>query len=164
MGFGNSGGSVDTSSLGLDTSGYSLDGGLGSYGNTGFENIPVGGLSVDNAGYQTYPSSFLDGISLGDGNSTNWGSLINTLGRLGSGVLGGLADYQTSSKMSNYMPQTRWLGNGLATTQLMNNMANKQLEKNNAYGNALMLSSLFGRGFGRRNDTIDTLPRKISEG
>lgn len=93
----------------------------------------------------------------GYGNS-NWGSIINTLGRLGSGVLGGLADYQSSANQQAYIPYTQWLGNGLAKFSAINNRDNKQQQQNNAYGNALMLASLFGHGFGRNNDTIDPLP------
>lgn len=156
MSFGNGGGSVDTS-------GYSLDGGLGSYGDTGFENVPVGGLSVDNNGYQIYPSTLTDGISLDDyGNSsggrTNVGQIINTLGRLGAGIMGGLGGYESSANQQAYIPYTQWLGNGLAKFSAINNTGNKQQQQNNAYGNALMLASLFGHGFGRNNDTIDPLP------
>ena len=97
------------------------------------------------------------GFNIGN-NSTNWGSIINTLGRLGSGVLGGLADYQSSANQQAYIPYTQWLGNGLAKFSAINNRDNKQQQQNNAYGNALMLSSLFGHGFGRNNDTIDPLP------
>lgn len=148
MSFGNSGG--------YDTSGYSLDGGMGSYSNSGFEDVPLGGLSVDQDGYQIIPDTFDSNGNTSGG--SNWGSIVNTLGRLGTGILGGAADYSTNSSQQNYLPYIQWLGHGLADFGALNNSSNKQQAMNNAYGNTLMLGSLFGKGFGRNNDTISTLP------
>lgn len=154
MSFGNSGG--------YDTSGYSLDGGMGSYSNSGFDVGTVEGLPADEHGYQIFPESFTNGIPQdGYGNSSggrNWGSIINTLGRLGTGILGGAADYSSNQSQQNYLPYIKWLGHGLADFGALNNSANKQQNSSNAYGNTLMLGSLFGKGFGRKNDTISTLP------
>lgn len=85
-------------------------------------------------------SNFLDNIH---GNSGGW---FNTLGRLGTGILGALGDYDSSSNQQAYIPYTQWLGNGLAKFSAINNTANKQNQQNQAYGNTLMLSSLFGPG------------------
>jgi hypothetical protein len=158
MSFGNSGN--------IDNSSYSLDGGLGNFGNTGFESVPVEGFKTDSNGYEIYPDWVTEGISQDDyGNSSggrNWGSLINTLGRLGTGLLGGAADYSANSNQQNYLPYIKWLGHGLADFGALNNASNKQQALNNAYGNTLMLSSLFGRGFGRKRDTIDPLPKDVN--
>ena len=138
MSFGNSGSNIDTS-------GYSFDGGLGSYGNSGFESVPIGALSTDNNGYEVLGNLANSGLLNGDSGALK-GNWFNTLGRLGTGILGALGDYDASSNQQAYIPYTQWLGNGLAKFSAINNTANKQNQQNQAYGNTLMLSSLFGPG------------------
>lgn len=83
------------------------------------------------------------GLNLG---SLPVGNILGTLGRLGSGIGTGVASYQ-SQKQPNYIPYTRWLGNGLATTGYLNNAANKKNQLDQYVGTGNMLSNLFGQGF-----------------
>lgn len=78
--------------------------------------------------------------------SLPWGTIANTLGRLGSGIGAGVSAYQ-AGRQPNYMFKTNWLGNGLAATGLINNTQNKQNQIDQAFGAGNMLSNLFGKGF-----------------
>lgn len=145
MSFGNSniGSGIDVSSGYTDTGFGNFGDSL--YGSTGFESTPVQGLSADNNGYQIL-GNLANSDYLDDSQGGMNGSWFNTLGRLGVGLLGGLGDYQSSSGQQAYIPYTQWLGNGLAKFSAINNTGNKENQKNQAYGNTLMLSSLFGPG------------------
>ena len=129
-------------------------------GGADFSGLDTSWLSGDGIG-----SSIADGASSGGGfnfGSLPIGTIFNTLGRLGSGIGAGVSAYQ-SGQQSNYYPYTRWLGNGLAMTGLLNNMANKQNQLDQAYGSGRALSSMFGNGyslFGNgkyNNDNLGTI-------
>lgn len=157
MSFGNSSGSGDYGAVGNaidsfvnDKDSYSAVGNaINNYVN-GNEDYGAIGNAID---------GYVNGDYGTESGGSNWGSIINTLGRLGTGLLGGAADYSANSSQQNYLPYIKWLGHGLADFGALNNSANKQQATNSAYGNTLMLGSLFGRGFGRNNDTIDPLSR-----
>lgn len=143
FGNGNVSGNIDI------PSGYT-DTGFGNfgdsvYGNTGFENVPIQGLPSDSNGYQVL-DMFKGVLGKNENDGSVKGNWFNTLGRLGTGLLGALGDYDASANQQSYIPYTQWLGNGLAKFSAINNTMNKQQQKNNAYGNTLMLSSLFGPG------------------
>ena len=139
--------------------------GFGLIGNAIDSNIGGSGLDSFSFGGDTGLSlggdylSSADTSSLGGGfnlGSLPWGTIFNTLGRLGAGIGSGVSAYQ-SGNQANYIPITRWAGNGLAYTDILNNMANKQNQLNQAYGSGRALSSLLGQGFSLfGNNNLDT--------
>lgn len=155
MSFGNSS-SGDYGAVGSAIDSYVND--RNSYGAVG---DAINNYVNDTQGYGAIGNAingYVNGDYGAESGGSNWGSIINTLGRLGTGLLGGAADYSSNQSQQNYLPYIKWLGHGLADFGALNNSANKQQASNNAYGNTLMLGSLFGKGFGRKNDTISTLP------
>lgn len=154
MSFGNNGGSYGGSAISDSIANYMNDTpDYGSIGNVvndyiidnGSSNGAIGDAINNYVNSDSYSSDGLSSIlsSIGNGGGRSW---FNTLGRLGTGILGALGDYDSSSNQQSYIPYTQWLGNGLAKFNVINNTANKQQQKNDAYGNTLMLSSLFGPG------------------
>lgn len=118
----------------------------------------LGGLS--NIGSST---SSAGGFNFG---SLPWSTIIGTLGKLGSGIGTGVASYQAGNE-ADYIPYTRWLGNGLAMTGYLNNSQNKQNRLDQAFGAGNMLSSLFSNGFslfgnGTSNNSLDELPTQYN--
>lgn len=98
------------------------------------------------------------GFSLGN---LPWGQITNVLGKLGAGLGSGISAYQ-SGQQADYIPYTRWLGNGLATTSYINNTANKQNKLDQAVGSGQILGNfpgdlfgLFNKGTGEKNLTHD---------
>ena len=128
-------------------------GGGSDYGTIGNAiNDYVSGTSGDSYGaigdaINSYVGSGNAGSSLGSSvGSLPWGKIFNTLGRLGIGIGSGISGYQ-SGQQAAYIPYTRWLGNGLAMTGIINNQANRQQGMNEAYGAGRALSSLLGQGY-----------------
>lgn len=113
-------------------------------GGSAIGNAIAGYMNGDDD-YGTIGNIADDYITNDRGNKKNNGSWFNTLGRLGVGLLGGLSGAQASSQQS-YLPTTQWLGNGLARINMNNNMGNRQNQQGQAYGNTVMLGSLFGPG------------------
>lgn len=166
MSFGNNGGSYGGSAISDSIANYMND--TPDYGSIG--NV-VNDYIMDNGSSNGAIGDAINNYVYGNDSSSVGGKLnggwFNTLGRLGTGLLGALGDYEANSKQQAYIPYTQWLGNGLAKFSMINNMANKQDQQNKAYGNTLMLSSLFGPGksllskFGGQlgriyNDSYDT--------
>lgn len=125
-------------------------GSIGSVVNDYIMDNPSRGSQVSDAINRYIGDTDVENTLSGSGGSIipdklngNW---FNTLGRLGTGILGALGDYQSNKEQQAYIPYTQWLGNGLAKFNVINNLSNKENQRNKAYGNTLMLSSLFGPG------------------
>jgi len=118
---------------------YSVGGAINDYtGGDGLSN-----LSSNNI--MSY-----DSLS-GTGGGFNFGSLpigniTNVLGKLGAGALSGAGAYQ-ASQQPTYIPYTRWLGNGLAQTGILNNSSNKQNQLDKAAGAGQILGNFPGNFF-----------------
>lgn len=82
------------------------------------------------------------------------------LGRLGSGLGTGIASYQTLGQ-PDYIFLPRYAGNGLASTTVINNAANKQRQLDQILGAGDYLSSMFG-GYKNRLDFGD-MKSKLSD-
>ena len=113
-----------------------------NYGGSAIGNAIAGYMNGEDD-YGTIGNIADDYITNDNGNKKNNGSWFNTLGRLGVGLLGGLSGAQANSQQS-FLPTTQWLGNGLARINMNSNMANKQNQQGQAFGNTVMLGSLFG--------------------
>ena len=128
---------------------------------SGFDNIGNFSLGSDwTSGLNTDQLSFLDtlrstdtsgladtaggGFSLG---SLPWSKILGTVGKLGSGLLSGLAANETQ-KQPDYFLDTQWLGNGLAKSNIRSNRQEKQNQLDQMFGAGNMLSQLFPAGFG----------------
>lgn len=121
-----------------------------------FENFGSNSLNLGNYSLPTQDYNFdTSWLNSGDAASSagnilgnmDWGKVINTLGKLGSGI-GGFMSAREAGNMPEYIPTTQWLGNGLARTGYISNAANKQNKLDQAAGATNALSSLFGKGYG----------------
>lgn len=86
------------------------------------------------------------------------GKLVNTIGRLGTGLGTGIAALQ-NQRQPDYFLDTQWLGNGLAKSNLRSNKQEKQNMLDQIFGAGNMLGSLFGNGyslFGNNNGSLST--------
>jgi len=122
----------------------------GDYGAVGnaINDYAGGGSGADVSPISDAINGYSDGGSAGFNlGSLPWDKIINTAGKLGSGIGGFLASRQ-AGQMRDYIPTTQWLGNGLARTGYVSNAANKQNYLDQAAGATNALSSLFGKGFG----------------
>ena len=103
--------------------------------------------SADTSSVGDNLSSSGGGFNLG---SLPWGKITNVLGKLGAGIGSGVSAYQ-SQQQPDYIPYTRWLGNGLAMTGYINNTANKQNKLDQAAGIGQILGNFPGNFFGLFN-------------
>lgn len=123
---------------------------------TGAIGNEIGGLDFSNldtswlnsgVGADTLGSAGGGGFSLG---SLPWGNITNVLGKLGAGIGTGVASYQ-AGQQPTYIPYTRWLGNGLAMTGIINNAQNRQNLLDQYQGAGQALGNLRGNTFGLFN-------------
>ena len=96
------------------------------------------------------------------GNPTSYnmdlGKLVNTIGRLGTGLGTGIAALQNQNQ-PNYILDTHWLGNGLANSSLRSTNKEKQNMLDQIFGAGNMLGNIFGKGyslFGNNNGNLST--------
>ena len=92
----------------------------------------------------------------------NLGNILKTLGRVGTGLGTGLSAMQSQSQ-PNYMFIPRYMGDGLASTTVIDTTKNKKDQLNQILGSGDYLSSLFGKGFnllggGFGGNKLSTLP------
>lgn len=72
----------------------------------------------------------------------DWKDIGKTLGRVGTGIGTGVATYQTQMQ-PDYMFIPRYMGDGLASTTVIDNTRNKQRQLNQMLGTGDYLGSLF---------------------
>ena len=116
---------------------------IGNYmsGNSGTDYGAIGNAINDYVQAGNTSSGFGSALSNAD-----WSKILGTLGKVGSGI-GGFIAAREAGKRPDYIPYTRWLGNGLAQTGYINNTSNKQNQLNKIFGTTNMLSSLFKNGY-----------------
>ena len=132
---------------------------IGNYmtGNTGSDYSIVGD-AINNYVSGGDTSSAI-GSTLGN---ADWGKIINTLGRLGSGIGTGIATFQ-SQKQPDYYLDTQWLGNGLARSGFRSNKQDKRNMIDQLFGAGNITSNVFGPGYSlfgnsRNSGSFNTLP------
>ena len=135
----------------------------------------LGNYMTDNTGdgYSIVGDAINNYVTNGDASSklgnvlgnTNWGNVLGTLGKLGTGIGTGISAYQ-SQRQPNYMFIPRYIGDGLASTTVIDTTKNKKDQLNQILGAGDYLSSLFGQGFnllggGFGGNKLSTLPTSI---
>ena len=126
---------------------------FGDYINSGTDYGTIGNFAND---FIQSGNSGADYSSLGDVSSSGfslgnlpWGKIAQaggTLGRLASGLMTGMASNK-SQQQPDYIFMPRYLGNGLASTQVIDRTKNKQNQLNQILGSGDYLSSLFSPMF-----------------
>lgn len=121
----------------------------------------IGNYMTDNTGSDySIVGDAINNYVTSDNNSSTLGSkldlgkLLNTVGKLGTGIGTGIAALQ-NQQQPDYFLDTQWLGNGLAKSNLRSNKQEKQNMLDQIFGAGNMLGSLFGKGyslFGRGNN------------
>jgi hypothetical protein len=129
---------------------YSIGSAIGDYaGGDGLSNFASGNI-MD---YSNLGSGSGFGSAFGN---LPWGNIMDTLGRLGTGIGTAVSSYQ-SQNMPDYYFAPRWAGNGLATYQSVDNTSRKKNNLSQAYGAGDYLNSLFKSRFGGGGDLSDSL-------